>query len=224
MTPPEVAEVPPNSSLFSITSVLAPCAAATTAAVRAAAPEPTTSTSVSGPTARLAQALPFRPRVAALAQAGGRRGIRRGRTRRRAWCAGRGRPAARSSLHPRGGELLAVPAAGGAGDRLVHQRAAEVVDAGLRGTAPRPRGPSFTHEAWMLRDAADAARAAPPRASAAPRGGRPAARRPFALDRRLHVHERQRHELGEAAGLALQLAHGEQVPRPVHAAPRRGRT
>ena len=46
MTPPEVAEVPPKSSLFSTTSVRAPCAAATTAAVSAAAPEPTTSTSV----------------------------------------------------------------------------------------------------------------------------------------------------------------------------------
>src|SRR5215469_7164149 len=47
MTPPDVAEVPPNSSLFSMTSVFAPCTAATTPAVRAAAPEPATRTSVS---------------------------------------------------------------------------------------------------------------------------------------------------------------------------------
>ncbi len=47
MTPPEVADVPPKSSLFSMIVVCAPWAAATTAAVSAAAPEPTTSTSVS---------------------------------------------------------------------------------------------------------------------------------------------------------------------------------
>ena len=38
---------------------------------------------------------------------------------------------------------------------------------------------------------------------------------PLEVDRRLHVHERQRHELGEAAGALLQLAHAQQVPRPV---------
>ena len=45
--------------------------------------------------------------------------------------------------------------------------------------------------------------------------GRPLARLPLEVDRRLHVHERQRHELGEAAGALLQRAHAQQVPRPV---------
>src|SRR3546814_4187471 len=34
-------------------------------------------------------------------------------------------------------------------------------------------------------------------------------------DRRLHVHERQRHEFGEAAGLGLQITNRQQMPRPV---------
>ena len=45
--------------------------------------------------------------------------------------------------------------------------------------------------------------------------GRPLAGAALEVDRRLHVHERQRHELGEAAGGGLQLADAQQVPRPV---------
>ena len=45
MPPPEIAEVPPNLSLFSITSTDSPRSAATTAEVIAPAPEPTTMTS-----------------------------------------------------------------------------------------------------------------------------------------------------------------------------------
>ncbi len=41
------------------------------------------------------------------------------------------------------------------------------------------------------------------------------ARQALAVDRRLHVHERQRHELGEAAGALLQPPDVQQVPRPV---------
>jgi hypothetical protein len=43
--PPEMAEVPPNLSLFSTTSTDRPWSAAVTAAVMAPAPEPTTMTS-----------------------------------------------------------------------------------------------------------------------------------------------------------------------------------
>ena len=45
--------------------------------------------------------------------------------------------------------------------------------------------------------------------------GGPLARAALQVDRRLHVHERQRHELGEAAGRGLQLADAQQVPCPV---------
>ena len=47
---------------------------------------------------------------------------------------------------------------------------------------------------------------------------RAAAREPLQVHRRLHVHERQRDELREAAARLLLLAHAEQVPRPVHRA------
>ena len=43
--PPETAEVPPSSSLFSRTTTDLPARAAVAAAVRAPAPEPTTTTS-----------------------------------------------------------------------------------------------------------------------------------------------------------------------------------
>ena len=45
--------------------------------------------------------------------------------------------------------------------------------------------------------------------------GRPAPRAPLEIDRRFHVHEGQRHEFGEAAGLDLQIADADQMPRPV---------
>ena len=45
--------------------------------------------------------------------------------------------------------------------------------------------------------------------------GRPLARAALEKDRRLHVDERQRHQLGEAAGRRLQLADAQEVPRPV---------
>ena len=53
---------------------------------------------------------------------------------------------------------------------------------------------------------------------------RPAARRALVIDRRLHVHERQRHELGEAAGAHLQVAHRHEMPRPMRRARPHGRT
>ena len=44
---------------------------------------------------------------------------------------------------------------------------------------------------------------------------RPFARHAAQVHRRLHVHERQRNEFGEAAGFGLQIAQHEQMPRPV---------
>ena len=72
--------------------------------------------------------------------------------------------------------------------------------------SPTPSGPSLTHEAWMFvihgmqrepRDRVHEQRLAE---------RRPAARATLQVDRRLHVHERQRHELGEAARSPLLLA------------------
>ena len=40
---------------------------------------------------------------------------------------------------------------------------------------------------------------------------------PAQIHRRFHVHEGQRHEFGEAAGLRLQVAQHQQMPRPVTA-------
>ena len=100
-------------------------------------------------------------------------------------------------------ELLAVARAGGAGDVLVHQRAAEVVGAGLQDLARaddaalHPRRLDVVDPA-AVRDAADRVH----QQHLAERRAAPG----LALeeDRRGHVHERQRHELGEAAGLLLQ--------------------
>ena len=44
--------------------------------------------------------------------------------------------------------------------------------------------------------------------------GRAGPRAPLEVDRRLHVHERERHELGEAARRSLLLAEAEEVARP----------
>ena len=46
--------------------------------------------------------------------------------------------------------------------------------------------------------------------------GGPLPAAPASPEGRFHVHERQRHELGEAPRLHLQLAHPHQVTRPVH--------
>ena len=44
---------------------------------------------------------------------------------------------------------------------------------------------------------------------------RAAARQPAKVHRCLHVHERQRHELGETTGLSLQIPDAQQMPRPM---------
>ena len=44
---------------------------------------------------------------------------------------------------------------------------------------------------------------------------RTAPRTPLAIDRGFHVHERQRHKLGEAAGFLLQRANAQQMPAPM---------
>ena len=120
-------------------------------------------------------------------------------------------------LHALGRHLLPELGSGGARDRLVHERPAEVVHAGGE-RLPRPSGPSFTQEAWMFvisrmerepRDRVHEQRLAE---------RRPAARAALEVDRRLHRHERQRHELGEAARPPLLLARAQEVARP---APRR---
>ena len=80
------------------------------------------------------------------------------------------RPAAGGAdqrLHRLRRHLLAVLGARRARDRLVHQRPAEIVDAG-RERRRTPSGPSFTQDAWMF-GSAGAGRAARRRAGAAPR-------------------------------------------------------
>ena len=68
-----------------------------------------------------------------------------------------------------------------------------------------PSAPIFTQQTWMLsivavvgdaRDGVHQQRLAE---------GRAAPRLALQVDRRGHVHERERHELGEAAGLFLQV-------------------
>src|SRR5579871_5079426 len=112
-----------------MTSVRAPPDAATTAAVRAAAPEPTTSTSVSR-----SQAGVFMPQVRGLEASAGRgedatararSGARDAAIERRA-LARRAPQLGGEGLDARRVELLAVEAAGRARDRLVHERAAQV--------------------------------------------------------------------------------------------------
>ena len=117
-------------------------------------------------------------------------------------------------LHRLRRQLLAERGPGGAGDRFVHQRAAEIVrpgrEAGLGAArAHLDPGGLDVGDLRMQREARDRVhqqRLAP---------GRAAARPALQIDRRLHVHERQRHQLGEAAGLGLQRADAQQVPRPV---------
>ena len=52
-------------------------------------------------------------------------------------------------LHSLGREFLPVLGAGGAGDALVHQSAAEIVGAGLEARR-RSRGPILTQDVWMF--------------------------------------------------------------------------
>ena len=112
-------------------------------------------------------------------------------------------------------ELLTVARARRSRDVLVHQRAAEVVGTGLQDlagaddTALHPRRLDVGDRV-PVRDAADrvhqehlAERRAAPRLA-------------LDEDRRGHVHEGERHELGEAAGLLLQLAGAHEVAGDVH--------
>ena len=96
-------------------------------------------------------------------------------------------------------DLLAVHGAGRPGDRSVHQHAAQVIAARRQAQPPRPAAPFSPRSAWMLRIY---------RVEREPRhrvhqhglaAGWPLARLALEVDRRFHVHERQRHELGEAA-------------------------
>ena len=128
------------------------------------------------------------------------------------WRGTRPRGRISSSICSGGGSAPLRP--GRAGDRLVHQGSAQVVDARGERLADAVR-PELHPARLNVRDPEDGVRAARRRARAAPRQGRPAPRRPQ-VDRRLHRHERQRHELGEPAGALLLLARPEQVPGPVH--------
>ena len=111
-------------------------------------------------------------------------------------------------------ELLAVDAAGCARDRFVHERAAEVIGPGLKAQRrplrphlhPRGLDVGDVRMQGEARDCVHEERFAQRRTGAGDA---------LAPQRRLHVHERQRHELGEAVRLALQVADGDQVARPV---------
>src|SRR5262249_35983954 len=115
----------------------APPAAATTAAVSAAAPEPSTSTSVS--TSHAGAVLSGAPRrlLSGRARRGGTLaayGCRRAAVERGALPGGAAEGGGRRGEargRARGVELVAVDAAGGARDRFVHQGAPEVVGARL---------------------------------------------------------------------------------------------
>ena len=77
-----------------------------------------------------------------------------------------------------------------------------------------PAAPSFTHDAWTLGmsvavgDAGDGVHEQRLAEGRAPAG------LALQVDRRRHVHERQADELGEAAGLLLQVAGDDEVPGP----------
>ena len=78
--------------------------------------------------------------------------------------------------------------------------------------------PVFTHETWML--SIQPRYAMRPTACISSTSRKVGPRRALLLqeDRRRHVHERQRHELGEAAGLLLQVARAHEVAGDVHRA------
>ena len=114
-------------------------------------------------------------------------------------------------------ELLAVARARGPRDVLVHQRAAEVVAPGEQRLASaietglRPRDLHVVDPA-AVGDPADRVHE-----EHLAHGG-PTARPLLEVDRAGHVHERERHELGEAAGLLLQRPRAHEVAGDVHRA------
>src|SRR6266851_1210429 len=117
-------------------------------------------------------------------------------------------------LHALGRHLLAVHGTGRTGDALVHQGAAEIVGAGREAEG----GPLAAHLDPGGLNVGDQRVQCQPRYGVhqhrlAP--GRAAAGMALEVDRRLHRHERQRHELGEPAGLRLQCADAHEVAGPV---------
>ena len=90
--------------------------------------------------------------------------------------------------------------------------------------AAAPSGPSFTQDTWMFGISGCSTSRATACISTVSRNVGPLRRAALEVKRRLHVHERQRHELGEAAGARLEIADVQQVPRPMLAAGRYGRT
>ena len=120
-------------------------------------------------------------------------------------------------LHRLRRQLLSVCGTGRAADGFVHQRAAHVVGAAVQARLSPARaeldpGHLDVAEVRMQRQARDGVH----QDGFAQR--RALARQPFAVQGRFHVHERQRHELGEAARFLLQVAQTQQVPRPVRVA------
>ena len=118
------------------------------------------------------------------------------------------------ALQVLGAQLLAVHGTGGARDGFVHEHAAHVVGSGRKaqrravGPHLHPRGLDVDHEG-IERQAGDGVH------EHGLAEGRALAGAALQVDGRLHVHERQRHELGEAAGPLLQRADALQVARPV---------
>ena len=117
-------------------------------------------------------------------------------------------------LHRVGRQLFAVLGAGGTGDRLVHQGAAQVVGAGVQAIFGaldahlHPRDLDVRDQR-MQREAADRMH------QHGFAEGRSHARRALQRDRRLGGDEGQRHQLGEAAGILLQVAQAQQMACPV---------
>src|SRR5215472_9839178 len=117
-------------------------------------------------------------------------------------------------LHPLWRHFLAVRGAGGARDGLVHERTAEIVDAGAQASgnalwAQLHPGGLYARDMPMERETRHGVHE-----HGLAEGGS-AARATLEIDRRLHVDEGQRDELGEAARSRLMLAHVQQVSRPV---------
>ncbi len=117
-------------------------------------------------------------------------------------------------LHLLRRELLPPPRPRRARDRLVHQRPAEVVHPGAERLDHALRARLHPGDLDVL----------DPRVQREPGDrmhqqhlaeGRPRPGSALEVDRRLHVHERQRDELGEPARLTLELADGDEVARPV---------
>ena len=134
-------------------------------------------------------------------------------------------PAKRSddAIHLVRRHFLTVLRAGRARNALVHQRAAEIVGAGLQTSADAfdaeldPRGLDVGHERMQHQPAHRMHQDGFAR-------GRPLAGLAAIISRRLAVNERQRHELGEAAGAFLKIADVEQMTRPIRRLSPYGRT